>query len=496
LVASLLIPSVGALVLWRSGHPISAEVVSGIVVVHFVGWFGSRLYRSLFVSLGGLMGRGVTAVIGSAVFFGVITPVSLISHLVGVSGAFSTGRRQRRSYWTEVPEHENPHDYRLQFLPDPPRATESSRRYALLRGVLRWTVVLLVLNFAAGYLFQPDVDDGAHRNYSRPAWAYAAEWKSQYADEFARSWVFRYDAFVGWRRRDFRGRFINISNGLRQSHQSNGAESPGAIRIFFLGASTIWGTGARDDYTVPSIVARLAEQRGWAVEVTNFGESAYNSFQEAMLLSKLVATGNRPDLVVFLDGSGDLVTQLEEGPSSLPIHDQLSRFREHIENADGPWRVLAKYSFVHQRWRRLQSEESPPFTAAPEVYAEAIVRLRSQALDLAFDLSRAAGFAVLSFHQPSIFTKKLLPHERLLPVGGRDPQILKTITDAVGAAIRGDSRIVDITDALDGAGEPVMIDAFHANEMGNQMIAERMFRTLAPLIDRAIQSKSATHGAQ
>src|SRR5207237_3377960 len=111
------------------------------------------------------------------------------------------------------------------------------------------------------------------------------------------------------------------------------AASPNAIRIFFLGGSTTWGSGVRDDYTIPSFVARLAEDRGWPVQVSNYGESAYSSFQETVLLSELVATGNVPDVVVFYDGVNDLLTQLEEGPSSVPIHNQLNRYRDRLQKA-------------------------------------------------------------------------------------------------------------------------------------------------------------------
>ena len=60
------------------------------------------------------------------------------------------------------------------------------------------------------------------------------------------------------------------------------------------------------------------------------------------------------------------------------------------------------------------------------------------------------------------------------------------------AAIRRDSRIVDMTDALDEVHESVMIDPVHTNEIGNQVIAERIFRALSPLIEQAAKAKQVS----
>src|SRR5205823_4745452 len=99
------------------------------------------------------------------------------------------------------------------------------RRRWLFR-VGRWAIVLIIFNVVAGVCFRPKSDNGAHRNYSQPAWAYAAAWKAQYSDEFVRSWAFEYEPFVGWRRRDFHGDYINTAGGIRRSYQGKDATRP------------------------------------------------------------------------------------------------------------------------------------------------------------------------------------------------------------------------------------------------------------------------------
>ena len=47
-----------------------------------------------------------------------------------------------------------------------------------------------------------------------------------------------------------------------------------------LGGSSLWGFGARDDQTIPSLLARKLHERGLKVEIKNLSELGYVSTQE------------------------------------------------------------------------------------------------------------------------------------------------------------------------------------------------------------------------
>src|SRR6185369_4951231 len=98
-----------------------------------------------------------------------------------------------------------------------------------------------------------------------------------------------------WRRQPFAGRFINIDErGVRRTWKSANATAA-ARRVFLFGGSTMWGTGARDDHTIASELARDLEERGFGdVEVTNFGEGGYVSMQDLVLLEDEIRHGSRP----------------------------------------------------------------------------------------------------------------------------------------------------------------------------------------------------------
>ena len=106
----------------------------------------------------------------------------------------------------------------------------------------------------------------------------------------------QYHSFIGYRRNEFVGSTVNIDNfGFRKSfnHQLNNS-------YWFLGGSTMWGTGSDDMSTIPSIFAKLTNK-----PVLNLGESGFYSFQEIIQLQILLANGYKPKMVIFYDGVND-----------------------------------------------------------------------------------------------------------------------------------------------------------------------------------------------
>ena len=72
-----------------------------------------------------------------------------------------------------------------------------------------------------------------------------------------------------------------------------------------LGGSSLWGFGARDDQTIPSLLARKLLERGISVEVKSLSELGYVSTQEVIGLFRELQEGYRPDVVIFYDGVND-----------------------------------------------------------------------------------------------------------------------------------------------------------------------------------------------
>jgi hypothetical protein len=126
------------------------------------------------------------------------------------------------------------------------------------------------------------------------------DWAEKHFAEFSEQ-EYKYQSFLGWRRRPYDGETINIDEkGMRQTvDRTPNVENRS---IFFFGGSTIWGTGVSDDFTIPSYFASITDD----YKVSNYGEAAYTAHQSLETLIKLLQIGERLDVVVFYDGVNDV----------------------------------------------------------------------------------------------------------------------------------------------------------------------------------------------
>src|ERR1043165_185151 len=122
--------------------------------------------------------------------------------------------------------------------------------------------------------------------------------------------AFVYEPFTEFRERQYAGRYVNVdANGFRLS-KGQGPWPPDGekyFNVFLFGGSTTFGFGVSDDQTVASHLQKLLSGLGLPKEarVYNFGRGSYYSTQERILFEKMVATGFRPDVAVFIDGLND-----------------------------------------------------------------------------------------------------------------------------------------------------------------------------------------------
>src|SRR5262249_54822602 len=96
-------------------------------------------------------------------------------------------------------------------------------------------------------------------------------WSRELLTEHVAASRVEWHSYVYWRRRPFEGRWIHVdANGIRRSWNAAEPAAERRKRVFFFGGSTMYGSGARDDYTIPSCVAKALAANGVPVEVTNF----------------------------------------------------------------------------------------------------------------------------------------------------------------------------------------------------------------------------------
>ena len=128
-------------------------------------------------------------------------------------------------------------------------------------------------------------------------------WADSHFSEFSKLSTTYYD-FITWRRDDFVGETINITNGVRATTLSQ-TQNNDIADYYFFGGSTTWGTGVNDANTYPSLFAQRTE-----TQVYNFGETGYIARQSLAYLNNFLIGNLISDLsgrhVVFYDGVNDV----------------------------------------------------------------------------------------------------------------------------------------------------------------------------------------------
>lgn len=185
-----------------------------------------------------------------------------------------------------------------------------------------YTLVCLALGPSIANMRQEIKREEGNRNLIRATYPNYSDDDPDYAykifEEYATP-ASLYKPFIGYRRDEYAGVAVNISQtGFRKS--INESLDGG---IWFLGGSTMWGTGTDDERTIPSYFAKLTGR-----SVLNLGESSFHSFQELVQLQALLAQGFLPSSVVFYDGVNDGWYFCQQDHAPVLGHQHSSRFAE------------------------------------------------------------------------------------------------------------------------------------------------------------------------
>jgi hypothetical protein len=156
-----------------------------------------------------------------------------------------------------------------------------------------------------------------------------------YWEEFRLSAPQTYVDYVGWRRKDFAGRYINIVDGYRVTPGNKGN---GPVLGMF-GGSAMWGTGVSDSDTIPAGVARAL---GRQFEVRNFGEAGYNAMQDYLQFYLTTRDSQSLQVAVFYDGINDAQAScVNPGRNGATL--EFARMKDKIEYRKGSEARIADF---------------------------------------------------------------------------------------------------------------------------------------------------------
>jgi len=331
------------------------------------------------------------------------------------------------------------------------------------------------------------------------------QWVRGYPGEARGALREQWYSYVYWRLRPYLGASINVdAQGLRRTWNASLAPAPGQPRIFMFGGSTMWGWGARDEFTIPSRVAkRLAETTRPAPWIVNYGETGYVTTQEVITLMLELRKGNIPSVVVFYDGVNDAWAAFQSRVAGQP-QNEVNRVREFNSRTRFNWREgllgrLALFRFARGLMGSTDATSSgamPGRFLDPEA-AGAVVDAYMGNVRIVNALARQYGFRAVFFWQPTIFSKKTLsPDEerwrlteprrpgRTAPAFAQEYQAFNEIFRERLRVSKLDN-VVDLSGLFEDDTRTIFIDRFHVSEAGNAKVADAIAQSLKRIVATA-----------
>ncbi|MEE8576558.1 MAG: SGNH/GDSL hydrolase family protein, partial [candidate division Zixibacteria bacterium] len=329
-----------------------------------------------------------------------------------------------------------------------------------------------------------------------------ADWPKKYYKEFNESYNSEWVSYVYWRREPYKGQYINIdSQGIRKTWSSNIGEGDKSIhpKIFMFGGSAMWGTGSRDDFTIPSIFSKRLAKYGVNAQTVNFGESGYVSTQEVIMLIRELQKMNIPDLVIFYDGVNDTYSAYQQQIAGIP-QNEFNRVKDfnsskRIATTD-LWSSFANnlstIQFVKAVFRRLGTG-SPSDNAAQHntkhslskssanngALANDVLNIYEKNIEIVEYLAKRYSFKALFYWQPTIFEKQYrTKYEEEKRQRYLEMQLFFDMTYGLlrqrDFSKDGEIEFHDLSMLFSNVSEPLFVDWAHLGETGNSYIAERL----------------------
>jgi hypothetical protein len=327
------------------------------------------------------------------------------------------------------------------------------------------------------------------------------DWAKQFWHEFRLARKQRYYPYVGWRRAPFQGKTIEIDqNGIRVTPGADCRAN--SFKVFTFGESTMWGTGSPNWGTIPAYLQKGLERlRQGPVCVMNFGENAYVTAQDVIMLQMQLRSGNVPDVVIFYSLDGDIGAAYESGRAGVHANfdDIAARFegrRESFTFVDR-LRSTSAYLLVDQLVRKLaitnpqQKQPIPSEMAAYESWGIDVAKLSGLVVQDYFEsykivsaLAHSYGFKYFFFPPPFVVltNKPLTPEEQEMKRTLESHATLYKLVTTVHQTVERDSarypNLYSMDHVFDHYDSLIFIDGGHVTPIGNQLVAEKMLEVI------------------
>jgi lysophospholipase L1-like esterase len=381
------------------------------------------------------------------------------------------------------------------------RVVDAYKTVAIL--LLNTLVLLLLIEIGAGVvsriISQAEDNPGAVLADPRLELSYYQEqdWSSQYFLEVAEieNLTSAYRPFTLWAAPHFSGEFLNVD-------ESNHRVTPGAqcdedaYTVFAFGGSTMFGVGAPDWGTIAAYVQQNIES-DQPVCTVNYGQLAYVSDQSVIALMRELKRGARPDLVIFYDGTNEVLAAYQNGEAGghlqqAQIIGLLTGTSEAEPLGDQIADELAENTYTVNLLDRWFRDDAPPpdgesgqnyraLGVDEQTLAESVVHNYLENYGIVELLAERYGFDFAFFWQPSIFRDKTLTDEEQAMIDARGAayrDLFDATYDYAEDVFHDYANLHDLSGIFETHSELVWSDWLHLTPIGNEIIADAMLTDL------------------
>ncbi|MHB2017522.1 MAG: SGNH/GDSL hydrolase family protein [Candidatus Xenobia bacterium] len=294
---------------------------------------------------------------------------------------------------------------------------------------------------------------------------------------------YQYLAWVGFAPLPYHSETLNVDAPdpefpVRRSIRTVPAPSSGKpLQVYVFGGSTTFGVYVADGWTYSSYLWDLLQQKAGnrPVELTNFGRPYYYSTQEVALFARLLKTGHRPDVAIFLDGLNDCFIPFWQPSPDVPMFTD--RMSEWIQLAQFGrdwltqyrWLPMVKLAFYLRA--RLDAARAKPQPTITGPSGEQVLSIYAANVQMAKALANAYGVRPYFFWQPVPFHHyDWANSRRTYPL---PPAILGVFADAYAWLHQTVPGAIDLADCIPPH-QKVFVDNYHYSPAFNKILAAQI----------------------
>ena len=275
---------------------------------------------------------------------------------------------------------------------------------------------------------------------------------------------------------------ININSLGFRGNDFELVKDENIYRIFMIGGSTTFGTGATsDDATIPSFLQNEFKKNNYNVEIINAGVGGSNSFEEVYKIRHMYKQFD-PDLFIIYDGYND----------SRGVH--VGTFDPNFSRDN---RAESQRSIIHLFIRDNLQEYRTAYVFFPtmsiinnalkmndEVYQKNS-DVWSSRWDEMCKENTVDNIKTIILLQPIVGTgdKILSEGEKALANGIMETTMQKQLEyHAKTLPIVSCDGSIDLRNTLDGVSEPIYYDEGHMVDLGYELMAKEIYKKIIPII--------------